>query len=189
VIVDLPRLDRTGHAFGGAGGGRAWRDAIGATDADLAALRDALPGATAIVASGYTFATAHTRLSLPRVLDGVSAPGLRVGTVAAWLDAAGPASAALAFFVDESSGEHPLIVDDRGEPRGVRVRAAPGYTLTGDPAAPLRSAPRFDGEHGWDLGAAGHGVLAIAGGTLAPPGGIVAAEEVARLVARALGGD
>jgi hypothetical protein len=186
VVLDIPRLDRIGHAFGPQGAAvDIRRAAIADTDRDLAALRRAVGASGSIVASsGYSFFAAHTKIAIGRLLRDaqIRFDELKVGTVAAIVRGEPRVVTAVTELVDPKSGQHPLFTEPIAA--GLfRVRARPGYTLSPSPEDPLFAAPRFAGEHGYAEGA---GVLLYRGpGTLSP--GTTLAADVAVTAAALLG--
>jgi Type I phosphodiesterase / nucleotide pyrophosphatase len=186
LVVDIPRIDRVGHAFGPAPAGSDIRiKAILDTDRDLATLaRAAGPGGAVIASSGYPFYASHTKIALARALQesGAHVDELKVGTVAAMVRGDADASRIVSNLADPNRGEHPLFVEP-GPADWFRVRARPGYTLSASLDDPPFAASRFVGEHGY---AGGMGVFLYRGpGTLA--GGTTNAADVAISAARLLG--
>lgn len=186
LILDIPRIDRVGHAFGPAPVASAVRrNAIFDTDRDLATIARAVgPGGAVIASSGYPFYASHTKIAIARVLheSGVHVDELKVGTVAAMIRADARANLIVTDLVDPSRGEHPLFIEP-GSSGWFRARARPGYTLSAALEDPPFGASRFIGEHGY---VGGLGVLLYRGrGTLAA--GTTHAADVAVSAASLLG--
>jgi hypothetical protein len=178
VVLDIPRLDRIGHAFGLSTDALEVRKAgILTTDRDLASLAQAVgPNGAVLASSGYPFYPSHTKVGIARALRdaGTRVDELKVGTVAAIVRGEPRVATVLTKLVDPKRGDHPFFVEPASA-GSFLVRARAGYTLSSNPGDALFGVPRFAGEHGY---AGGIGVLFYRGpGTLAD--GTMQAADVA----------